>query len=151
MVVGSDHEDVASLVFQHHKIADVLDGAKMFQVTNTEAEMVKYTKNNFYALKVIFANQMYDICNAMGVEWSVIKEIITAPQDQPIGNSHLEPMMGLMRGFGGKCLPKDTLALGELARSLGVDYDLLDAMQSDNAALRNTPTGKPSDVSTEDD
>ena len=102
MVVGSDHEDVASLVFQHHKIADVLDGAKMFRVTNTEAEMVKYTKNNFYALKVIFANQMYDICNAMGIEWSVIKEIITAPQDQPIGNSHLEPMMGLMRGFGGK-------------------------------------------------
>ena len=151
LVVGSDHEDVASLVFQHHKIADVLDGAKMFHVTNTEAEMVKYTKNNFYALKVIFANQMYDICNAMGIEWSVIKEIITAPQDQPIGNSHLEPMMGLMRGFGGKCLPKDTLALRELARSLGVDYDLLDAMQSDNAALRNTPTGKPSDVSTEDD
>ena len=113
--------------------------------------MVKYTKNNFYALKVIFANQMYDICNAMGIEWSVIKEIITAPQDQPIGNSHLEAMMGLMRGFGGKCLPKDTLALRELARSLGVDYDLLDAMQSDNAALRNTPTGKPSDVSTEDD
>ena len=46
---------------------------------------------------------------------------------------------------------KDTLALRELARSLNVDYDLLDAIQSDNAALRNIATGKNSDVVTEDD
>ena len=151
LVVGSEHEDVASLVYEQHNLAGVLDGAKMFHVTNTEAEMVKYTKNNFYALKVIFANQMHDICAAMGIDWSNIREIVTTPQDQPIGDSHLEPMMGLMRGFGGKCLPKDTLALRELARNLGVDYDLLDAMQSDNASLRALPTGKPSDVSTEDD
>ena len=59
--------------------------------------------------------------------------------------------MGLNRGFGGKCLPKDTLALRELARNLGVDYEILDAMQSDNAALRNKVTGKASDVVTEDD
>ena len=94
---------------------------------------------------------MHDICEAMGIEWSVIKDIITTPQDQMIGDSHLEPMMGLMRGFGGKCLPKDTLALRELARDLNVDYDILDAMQSDNAALRTIPTGRPSDVITEDD
>jgi UDP-glucose 6-dehydrogenase len=60
-------------------------------------------------------------------------------------------MMGLMRGFGGKCLPKDTLALRELARSSGVDYQLLDAIQSDNSVLRKIPTGKPSDVVTGDD
>ena len=151
LVVGSEHEELASMVYEQHEIAGVLNDAEMFHVGFTEAEMVKYTKNNFYALKVIFANQMHDICTAMGIEWSKIRDIITTPQDQPIGDSHLEPMMGLMRGFGGKCLPKDTLALRELARSLGVDYDLLDAIQSDNASLRGIPTGKTSDVSTEDD
>ena len=151
LVVGTKHEEVAELVFKHHIDAGVLIGNNTFHVSPTEAEMVKYTKNNFYALKVIFANQMHDICTAMGIEWSVIREIITTPQDQTIGDSHLEPLMGLHRGFGGKCLPKDTLALRELARKLNVDYDLLDAMQSDNAALRNIPTGKPSDVETEDD
>ncbi len=151
LVVGSEHEEVANLVFEQHKIAGVLIGENTFHVSSTEAEMVKYTKNNFYALKVIFANQMHDICNAMGIDWSVIRDIITAPQDQLIGDSHLEPIMGLNRGFGGKCLPKDTLALRELARSLGVDYDILDAMQSDNATLRNIVTGKSSDVTTEDD
>ena len=111
LIVGTEHEDLAELVFKHHKDAGVLIGENTFQIGCTEAEMVKYTKNNFYALKVIFANQMHDICEAMGIEWSVIKGIITAPQDQMIGDSHLEPIMGLMRGFGGKCLPKDTLAL----------------------------------------
>tara|TARA_B100000700_G_scaffold171806_1_gene189779 strand:+ start:11137 stop:11958 length:822 start_codon:yes stop_codon:yes gene_type:complete len=151
LVVGSEHQDVANLIFEQHKMAGVLVGENTFHVSSTEAEMVKYTKNNFYALKVIFANQMHDICNAMDIDWSIIRNIITAPQDQPIGDSHLEPMMGLNRGFGGKCLPKDTLALRELARSLGVDYDILDAIQSDNAALRNITTGKSSDVATEDD
>lgn len=151
LVVGTEHKEVAELVFEHHKTAGVLIGNNTFHVSSTEAEMVKYSKNNFYALKVIFANQMHDICAAMGISWEVVREIITAPQDQPIGDSHLEPIMGLMRGFGGKCLPKDTLALRELARQLGVDYDLLDALQSDNSALRTIPTGKPSDVATEDD
>lgn len=151
LIVGTEHEDLAELVFKHHRDAGVLIGENTFQIGCTEAEMVKYTKNNFYALKVIFANQMHDICEAMGIEWSVIKDIITAPQDQMIGDSHLEPIMGLMRGFGGKCLPKDTLALRELARGLNVDYDILDAMQSDNAALRTIATGRPSDVITEDD
>tara|TARA_B110001452_G_scaffold267608_1_gene278432 strand:+ start:3929 stop:4750 length:822 start_codon:yes stop_codon:yes gene_type:complete len=151
LVVGSEDKEIAELVFKQHKDAGVLIGDHTFHVSSTEAELVKYTKNNYYAMKVVFANQMYDICQAMGVEWSTIKEIITTPQDQPIGDSHLEPLMGLNRGFGGKCLPKDTLALRELARNLGVDYDLLDALQNDNAALRNILTGKASDVITEDD
>ena len=151
LVVGTEHSDVAEIVFKQHKDAGVLIGDNTFHVSCTEAEMVKYTKNNFYALKVIFANQMHDLCEAMGVEWSIIREIITTPQDQPIGESHLEPIMGLMRGFGGKCLPKDTLALRELAKKLGVDYQLLNAMQIDNNRLRQIPTGKSSDVITEDD
>ena len=48
-------------------------------------------------------------------------------------------------------LTKRYLGLTELARGLNVDYDILDAMQSDNAALRSIPTGRPSDVITEDD
>jgi UDPglucose 6-dehydrogenase len=151
LVVGSAHEEVATLVFEHHRIAGIDVGENRFHTSSTEAEMVKYTKNNFYAMKVVFANQMHDICQSIGIQWDVIREIITTPQDQPIGSSHLEPVMGLMRGFGGKCLPKDTLALRELARSNGVDYEILDAIQSDNAALRKISTGKSSDVVTEDD
>ena len=74
-----------------------------------------------------------------------------AYQSSPIGPSHLDPIFGLRRGFGGKCLPKDSSALGVLAEQLGVKYAIMDAMQADNDALRGMLTGKPSDVITNDD
>ncbi len=46
---------------------------------------------------------------------------------------------------------KDSLALGVLAERLGVKYEILEAIQCDNASLRNLLTGKPSDVVTNDD
>ena len=151
LVCGTHHEDVAQMVFQQHREAGVLRRDNTFQVTPTQAELVKYTKNSFYAVKVIFANQLYDICQGMGEDWYKIRDIITAEQAQPIGPSHLDPIFGLNRGFGGKCLPKDTLALGVLAESLGVKYDLMDAIQTDNSRLRSIITGKESDVITLDD
>ena len=151
LVVGTHHSDVAERVFQQHREAGVLRREQVFQVTPTQAELVKYTKNTFYALKVTFANQLYDICEGLGEDWYTIRDIITAEQAQPIGPSHLDPIFGLRRGFGGKCLPKDSLALGVLAASLGVKYDIMDAMQQDNERLRALLTGKPSDVVTNDD
>ena len=151
LVCGTHHKDVAEIVFQQHKDAGVLRSENLFQVTPTQAELVKYTKNTFYAMKVIFANQMYDICNALDEDWYKIKDIITTEQDQPIGNSHLDPIFGLNRGFGGKCLPKDSQALAVLAETLSCKYELLDAIQVDNTKLRSILTGKPSDVVTNDD
>jgi len=151
LVVGTHHPTFAEEIHQHHLEAGVMTTDRLFVVTPTQAELVKYTKNTFYALKVIFANQMHDICEALGVDWYGVRDIVTSFDTQPIGPSHLDPLFGLNRGFGGKCLPKDTAALEALAKDLGVNYALLEAMQRDNAALRSIPTGKPSDVTTHDD
>lgn len=151
LVCGTHHQDVAEMVFLQHREAGVLRTDQTFQVTPTQAELVKYTKNTFYATKVIFANQLFDICQALGEDWYKIRDIITAEQTQPIGDSHLDPIFGLYRGFGGKCLPKDSQALGVLAEQLGVKYTLLDAIQQDNDRLRKILTGKSSDVITNDD
>lgn len=151
LVCGTHHKEVAEMVFSQHIEAGVLRSNNLFHVTPTQAELVKYTKNTFYAMKVIFANQMYDICQSLDENWSTIKQIITAKQQQPIGDSHLDPIFGLYRGFGGKCLPKDSQALGVLAENLGCKYEILDAIQSDNEKLRKILTGKPSDVITNDD
>ena len=151
LVCGTHHKEVAEMVFSQHIEAGVLKSDNLFHVTPTQAELVKYTKNTFYAMKVIFANQMYDICQSLDEDWGIIKQIITAKQQQPIGDSHLDPIFGLYRGFGGKCLPKDSQALGVLAENLGCKYEILDAIQSDNEKLRKILTGKPSDVITNDD
>ena len=151
LVCGTHYKEVAELNYKLHQEAGILKTNHIFHVTPTQAELVKYTKNTFYALKVIFANQMYDICESLEEDWYAIREIITTPQPQPIGNSHLDPIFGLNRGFGGKCLPKDSMALTTLAENLGVKYALMDALQSDNISLRSILTGKPSDVVTNDD
>jgi UDPglucose 6-dehydrogenase len=83
LVCGTHHADVAERVFEQHKQAGVLRRENLFHVTPTQAELVKYTKNTFYAIKVIFANQMYDICEAMGQDWYTIRDMITAEQAQP--------------------------------------------------------------------
>ncbi|OGI94473.1 hypothetical protein A3A03_02865 [Candidatus Nomurabacteria bacterium RIFCSPLOWO2_01_FULL_40_18] len=88
----------------------------------TEAEMVKYYGNTWFSVKVTFANQMYDLCEKLGIDYGLVKEAAAA--DKRIGPSHLEIWHKEYRGYGGKCLPKDTRALIELAQSIGVDMKL---------------------------
>ncbi len=135
LIVGTQHDDLAEEVFEHHIEAGIIDRAGCFHVTPTLAELIKYAKNSFYSMKVIFANQFFDYCEAMGEDWSRVKEIITKPQMQPIGESHLEAIHGAERGFGGKCLPKDTIALHEHLKRLGIDYRLFDAVLEDNRRI----------------
>jgi UDPglucose 6-dehydrogenase len=88
----------------------------------TEAEMVKYFGNTFFSVKVCFANQMYDLCEKMGIEYNRVME--TAAADKWIGRMHLETPHKGYRGFGGKCLLKDNNSLIQFADSKGVDLEL---------------------------
>ncbi len=87
-------------------------------------------------MKVIFGNQFQEYAQSLGEEWGAVKEIITAEQEQRIGPSHLDLIEGGASGFGGDCLPKDTLALVADLERRGLDYDLLKAVLSDNIRLR---------------
>lgn len=98
-----------------------------------EAEMVKYFGNTWFAAKVVFANQMYDFCQAMDIDYDTVKE--SASADKRIGRTHLEVIHKGYRGYGGKCLPKDTRALIEHGEELGVSLDLLKAAEAINNGL----------------
>ena len=89
---------------------------------STEAEMVKYFGNTFFSIKVIFANQMYDLCEKIDIDYNRVME--SAAADKRIGKMHLETPHKGYRGFGGKCLLKDHSALIQFADSKGVDLEL---------------------------
>ena len=108
LVIGTQHQDLAESVIESHVQAGVVERSSCFVVSPTQAELVKYAKNSFYSMKVIFANQLYDYCEDLNEDWSKVKEIITKPQTQPIGDSHLDAISGMNRGFGGGCLLKNT-------------------------------------------
>ena len=102
-------------------------------VPSKEAEMVKYFCNTLYALRVAFANQMYDLCGKMGIDYETVKEC--AKPEPMVGRSHLEIFHKGYRGYGGKCLPKDTRALIQLGNKTGIEMTLLRAAEAYNNAL----------------
>ena len=64
------------------------------------AEMVKYFINNFLATKISFANEMYEICESLDIDYDKVTEY--ALYDQRIGKSHLAvPGHDGDKGFGG--------------------------------------------------
>ena len=105
-----------------------------------EAEMTKHMTNAFLAVKVIFANELFDLSSALDVDYDVVREAVAA--DPRIGPSHLSVLQDGYRGYGGKCLPKDTKAVLELAERLGVPLRLLRAADRVNASLL-PPTEQP--------
>ena len=134
LVVGTHHEDLANLVLKHHNDSGILLEGGFFRVSPTEAEIVKYAKNSFYAMKVIFGNHFQRLANILEQDWGVVKRIITHPQERGIVDSHLDEIEGKM-GFGGSCLPKDTMAIGAKFGDLGLEAGLLNSVLSDNKAL----------------
>ena len=80
---------------------------------STEAEMVKLFGNTWFSAKVVFANQMYDLCQVLGVDYDRMVEAAAA--DKRIGRTHLNIFHKGYRGYGGRCLPKDIKALIQFA------------------------------------
>ncbi len=102
-------------------------------VPATAAEMTKYYGNTWFSTKVVFANQMYDLCRKVGIDYDTVRECVSA--DKRIGRTHLEIFHKGYRGYGGKCLPKDTRALIQLGDKLGVELALLKKVEELNNRL----------------
>ena len=99
------------------------------------AETVKYFTNCFLATKVTFANQMYEICEASGIDYDKVCEYVL--YDQRIGKSHLAvPGPDGDRGFGGHCFPKDLAAMIRFAELNNVSEFLLKAVNIANHDYR---------------
>lgn len=105
---------------------------KIFQTDPTTAETVKYFANAFLSLKVTFANYLYDYCQKIGIKYEEVKKMAAA--DSRIVDSHLD--VTTQRGFGGKCFPKDLVALMGEFRKAQVPVDLLEAMWEYNKKIR---------------
>ena len=104
--------------------------------TNYEtAEMIKYMNNCFFATKVSFLNEMYQIADACGVDWDVAVEGFV--RDGRVGHSHMSvPGPDGKFGFGGSCFPKDIQAMINFAQSLSVSPDVLIGAWDKNLEVR---------------
>lgn len=115
IVVGSD-DDGAVL-----RVSGIfLKIASPIIVTSPEsAETIKYAANAFLATKVSFINAIAELCEATGADIGQVVHGVGA--DRRIGTEFLQPGPG----WGGSCLPKDSLGLLRMSGDRGVDLDLL--------------------------
>jgi UDPglucose 6-dehydrogenase len=107
----------------------------VIKTTYETAELIKYMNNCYFATKVSFLNEMYQIANKCGVDWDMAVEGFI--RDGRVGHSHMNvPGPDGKMGFGGSCFPKDMQAMINFAESLGVEPSVLKGTWNKNLDVR---------------
>ena len=113
----------------------VFPTAHIIKTGSKTAEMVKYMTNSYLATKVSFANEIYQICQKIDIDYDKVVEYATL--DERLGKTHLSvPGPDGDLGFGGHCLPKDLNALITFAQNLDLEPIVLETINWVNDKYR---------------
>lgn len=131
LLVGTDNINHYHAVLRSH--GDL--PKSVMRVSPTEAELVKYYHNTFNALRIVFANVQYELCQQLGLDYDKVKSAFLAHNDMP--DEYLDVSDDL-RGYGGACLPKDVRAMDHLCKSLDLPYGLFEMIDAENGRFATT-------------
>jgi len=132
VVIGGDDPEC----FWHELFIKSLPNCKLvFNCTAKEACLIKYSANSFLALKTSFFNQISDICETTGMDFDIVRHILS--MDTRIGADHtLVPGPDGERGWGGACFPKDTQAFTQWANTIDTPVTLVEEAIKYNRQIR---------------
>lgn len=125
-IIGTTHDAAAErlrALFGHLP-------CKFIRTSVRAAEMMKYTCNNFHALKITFANETARLCGALGVDAFEVMDLVCQDTQLNISKAYLKPGFA----FGGSCLPKDLRATSYLGKINDVELPMLGAILASNKA-----------------
>jgi len=92
------------------------------------AELMKYVCNSFHALKIVFANEVGNICKGLDIDAHALMDIFCQDTKLNISKAYLKPGFA----YGGSCLPKDLKALRTIAHDHYLPTPVLDAVERSN-------------------
>jgi UDPglucose 6-dehydrogenase len=100
------------------------------QVTSYEAEVIKLTENRAIAFKVAQCQELYDVCDLIGLDFYTIREAVYG--DDPRFNLWWTFVFPDKRGFQSKCIPKDVYAWCAWAESQSYNPKITRALLEKN-------------------
>lgn len=92
------------------------------------AEIMKYVNNTYHALKIVFANEVGNICKQLDIDSNKVMDIFCMDKQLNISSYYFKPGFA----YGGSCLPKDTKALRTLAHDLYITTPVINAIDNSN-------------------
>jgi UDPglucose 6-dehydrogenase len=116
MIIGGQSENRRKLIEAYQSVYNA--NIAIRQVTNLEAEVIKLSENRAIAWKVAQAQELYDYCEAQGVDYYTVREAVYG--DDPRFNRWFTFVYPDRRGMSSKCIPKDVLAWAAAAESVGI-------------------------------
>lgn len=92
------------------------------------AEIMKYVNNTYHGLKIVFANEVGNICKALNIDSHKVMDIFCKDTQLNVSPYYFKPGFA----YGGSCLPKDSKALRTLAHDYYVDVPVINAINPSN-------------------
>ena len=129
VVIGSNSPKATAIMQEVY--APFFRTASRFVIMDVKsAEMTKYAANSFLAIKISYANEIANICEAVGANAEMVR--IGMCSDKRIGSQFLFPVLG----YGGSCFPKDVMALMKTAKDNNCTCRLVEAADEINKEQR---------------
>lgn len=98
-------------------------------MSSSEAELLKYYSNVFNAMRIIFANEIYEVAKSVGADYTKVKEAFI--KYSGIQDIYLN-VNDNFRGYAGVCLPKDVKAMAFLCKEKGLNMNLFQTLDTEN-------------------
>jgi len=124
IVVGLKDNNKKDIILDLY--SKIISKDKILFTTRRSSELIKYASNSMLAMRIIFINEIADLCEKIGADVTDIAKGMGL--DQRIGPHFLEPGPG----FGGSCFPKDARALIESGKKFNAPQSLLESVIEGN-------------------